>query len=40
MDLATRVVQSGLRWFGHVERMDEYRIPRRVSTAEVSGGRV
>ena len=25
---------------GHVERMDEYRMARRVLTAEVSGGRV
>ena len=29
-----------LRWFGHVERMDEYRMVRRVLMAEVSGGRV
>ena len=28
------------RWFGHVERMNAYRLTRRVSTAEVSGGRV
>ena len=27
-----------LRWFGHVERMDEYRLTRRVLMAEVSGG--
>ena len=26
--------------FGHVERMDEYRMPRRVLMAEVCGGRV
>ena len=26
--------------FGHVERMDEYRMARRVLMAEVSGGRV
>ena len=32
--------QRVLRWFGHVERMDEYRIARRVLMAEVSGGRV
>ena len=29
-----------LRWFGHVERMDDYRMARRVLMAEVSGGRV
>ena len=27
-----------MRWFGHVERMDEYRMARRVLMAEVSGG--
>ena len=27
-------------WFGHAERMDEYRLARRVLMAEVSGGRV
>ena len=39
-ELATRVDQSVLRWFGHVEKMDEYRIPRRVWMAEVTGRRV
>ena len=29
-----------LRWFGHVERMDEYRMAGRVLMAEVSGGLV
>ena len=29
-----------MRWFGHVERMDDYRMARRVLMAEVSGGRV
>ena len=28
-----------MRWFGHVKRMDEYRMARRVLMAEVSGGR-
>ena len=28
------------RWFGHVERMDDYRMARRMLMAEVSGGRV
>ena len=29
-ELASRADQRVLRWFGHVERMDEYRIARRV----------
>ena len=29
-----------MRWFGHMERMDDYRMARRVLMAEVSGGRV
>ena len=29
-----------MRWYGHVERMDEYHMARRVLMAEVSGGRV
>ena len=39
-ELASRADQRVLRWFGHVERMDEYRLARRVMIAEVSGGRV
>ena len=39
-ELARRADQRVLRWFGHVERMDEYRMARRVLMAEVSGGRV
>ena len=34
----SRADQRVLRWFGHVERMDEYRMARRVLMAEVSGG--
>ena len=37
MELASRADQKVLRWFGHVERMDEYRMARRVLKAEVSG---
>ena len=37
-ELASRADQSLLRWFGHVERMDQYRMVRRVLMAEVSGG--
>ena len=40
MELACRADQRVLRWFGYVERMDEYRMARRVLMAEVSGGRV
>ena len=29
-----------MRWFGHVERMDDYRMARKVLMAEVGGGRV
>ena len=39
-ELASRADQRVLRWFGHVERMDEHRMARRVMMAEVSGGRV
>ena len=39
-ELAGRADQRALRWFGHVERMDEYRMARRVLMAEVSGERV
>ena len=39
-ELASVADQRVLRWFGHVERLDEYRMARRVLMAEVSGGRV
>ena len=39
-EFASRADLRVLRWFGHVERMDEYRMARRVLMAEVSGGRV
>ena len=39
-ELASRADQRVLKWFGHVESMDEYRMARNVSMAEVSGGRV
>ena len=38
--LASRAEQRVLRWCGPVERMDEYRMARRLLMAEVSGGRV
>ena len=37
-ELASRADQRVLRWFGHVERIDDYRMARRVLMAEVSGG--
>ena len=40
MELASKADQRVLRWFGHVERMDDYRMARRVLVAEVSGGQV
>ena len=40
MGLASRADQRVLRWFGHVERMDDSRMARRALVAEVSGGRV
>ena len=38
-ELASRADQRVLRWFWHMERMDEYRMARKL-LAEVSGGRV
>ena len=37
-ELASRADQRVLRWLGHVERIDEHRMARRVLMAEVSGG--
>ena len=39
-EFASTADQRILRWFGHMERMDENRMARRVLMAEVSGGRV
>ena len=39
-ELSSRADQRVLRRFGHVERMDEYRMARRVLMAEVSMERV
>ena len=39
-ELASRADQRVMRWFGHVERMDEYRMARWVLMANVSGERV
>ena len=40
MDSASIADQRVLRWFGNVERMDEYHMAKRVLMAEVSRGRV
>ena len=40
MELVSRADQRVLRWFGHVERMDECHMAKRVLMAEVSGGQV
>ena len=39
-ELASRADQRVLRWFEHMEIMDEYIMARRVLMAEVRGGRV
>ena len=39
-ELASRADHRVLRWFGHVERMDEYRMARRLLMVEVCGGQV
>ena len=39
-EFVSRADQRVLRWFGHIERMDEYRMARMVLMAEVSGGQV
>ena len=39
LELAGKADQRLLRWFGYVERMDEYRMAKRVLMEEVSGGR-
>ena len=39
-ELASSEDQRVLRWFGHVERLYEHRMARRVLMAEVSRGRL
>ena len=39
-ELVSRADHRVLRYFGHVERMDEYRMARKVLKADVSGWRV
>ena len=40
MELASSADQRLLRWFGHVERLDDYRMARMLLMAEVSWGQV
>ena len=37
-ELVSRMYQRVLRWFGQMDRMNEYNMARRVLMAEVSGG--
>ena len=39
-ELASKADQKVLRWFRHLESIDEYHSARRVLITEVSGGRV
>ena len=39
-ELTSRADQRLLRWIGNVERIDDYRMARRVLMVKVSGGRV
>ena len=39
-ELKSRTDEIALRWFGHLERKDEYHMVRRVLMAEVTGRRV
>ena len=39
-ELASRADQRVLRWFGHVEKMDVCRMPRKVLMLEISEARV
>ena len=36
-ELAARVAMNVLRWFGHVERMDNERLLKKVMNAKVDG---
>ena len=39
-EFSSRADQRVLRWFAHVERMDEYRMSKRVLMAELNGVRI
>ena len=39
LELSNRAEQRGLRWFGHVERMEEGRMVKKILGSEVRGER-
>lgn len=39
VDLATGAERNALRWFGHVERMENERMPKKVMDSRVNGGK-
>jgi hypothetical protein len=38
-EMQNKVKGSRLRWFGHIKRMDEHRIPKRLLEMKMSGRR-
>jgi cobyrinic acid a,c-diamide synthase len=36
-DIQNQIQRNGLRWFGHVKRMDEHRIPKRLLDMKMAG---
>jgi hypothetical protein len=36
-DVVTKIEKNMLRWFGHVERMDERRLTKEIYEADVGG---
>jgi hypothetical protein len=36
-DVVTKIEKNMLRWFGHVERMDESRLTKEIYEADVGG---
>jgi hypothetical protein len=38
-EIQNQIRESRMRWFGHVKRMDEHRIPKRLLEMKASGKR-
>jgi hypothetical protein len=38
-DIQNQIEGNRLRWFGHVKRMDEHRIPKRLLEMKMTGER-